>query len=439
MKPYEQLRQLPFSNFGGDLENIYESMPYSSFKKWIPSGNFHEKSILNFPLQRLGGVRSLGFLSHTRKDHDLLSPIDYSQTRYDHSITVAIVLEDILKRNGFDQKEIELGFIAGLTHDIGTPACGDATKKVDREALDEEKNYWKALGKNGQNYLRSLGITRKIIESIIENKGILGQALDVADRVVYTMKDLRKTVDDDMFIGGFSLSELDPNLLPIRYILSHYLNVGDIYKEVGINRKNNTVFFNDPEHLKIFLFLRAYMHKILYLDPANQARDLFIKQLISPLYSRNGDKPLNPKKLRDMTDEQLLTLMQNIYQPSEDLRNKIFWDLKEWVPKFEKFETYEDAEEFEKKLKAESDIVIIDKPYECKGFNTGTSYNVLADEQGHIKSFKEYFPSAARELELIAESTKGVFVFYTNINDGSPINNVLKQIYKRNSDQGLKI
>lgn len=424
-EPVEQ-RNLP--DFRDELERTYGFLPYSDLGRWLPWEGFYESAFENLPLGRLNGVRALSFLSYIGSETNSVRFLEYTHTRFDHSLGVALVSEEILKRNGFPQEDINLGIIAGLTHDNGLPAYGDATKKIDPEALDEETHCWESLGKKGQNYVKNLGISREMLEPIIRNEGIRGQVLDISDRITYTMKDLHITISetDDIYSPT-----LDPRLLPIRYLLSHGLNIGNIYKEIGVDRKKQEVFFNNPKHLNIFLLLRAHLHQMLYLNPINQGRDLFIKHLIEPMYSRTGDKPLNPEILRNMTDENLLTALQRHYRKFASIPNGLYYDLTNWYPSFKKFQSVEDARAFEKKLKRKKDIAIIDKPYTCKGFDPGTSYKVV-NEKGNIEPFREFHHMAAREIENIEESTKGVFVFYANVSEDNSVNNLLRTIFMQN-------
>lgn len=432
-EPTVDFRQQKLPDFGHELERSYDFLPYSDLKRWLPWDGYYENALRNLPLGRLNGVRALSFLSYIGSPTDSVQILEYTHTRFDHSLVVALVGEEILRRNGFPQEEINTEIIADLTHDNGMPAYGDATKKVDPDALDEEKHYWEALGKKGQTFVKSLGMSRRMLEPIIRNEGILGQVLDIADRITYTMKDLHITASearDDAF-----LPTLNPHLLPIRYLLSHNHNIGNIYKEVGVDKNKQEVFFNNPQHLHTFLLLRAHLHQMLYLNPINQGRDLFIKHLIDPLYSRDGHNKLNPKILRSMTDQDLLTMLQKHYSKYATIPNSLYYDLTSWYPSFKKFNSLDDAKKFESELKKDKNIVIIDKPYYCRGFNPATSYNIVANKKGDIEPFRERYSSAAREIEDIAESTKGVYVFYSDVSKNGKIDRLLKEIFSREQNK----
>lgn len=254
----EDFRQRRLPYFTDELEKSFEFLPYSDLKRWFPWNGFIEKALENLPLRRLEGIRFLSFLSYIGDDATSAQVEEYTHDRLHHSLVVPLVGAQILKINGFPQRDIDIETIAGLTHDNGIPAFGDATKKVDPDALDEEKHYWESLGKRGQAFIKSLGMSQKLLEPIIRNEGILGQVLDIADRITYTMQDLHMTGAEAK--SNIFLPTLGPRLLPIRYLLSHDINIGDIYKEVGVDRQKQEVFLMIPKNFTYFFFLeRTYI------------------------------------------------------------------------------------------------------------------------------------------------------------------------------------
>lgn len=167
---------------------------------------------------------------------------------------------------------------------------------------------------------------------------------------------------------------------------------------------------------------------MLYLNPINQGCDLFVKHLIEPLYSRDGRRQLDPKMLRSITDKDLLNLLQKQYGEYTPMPDFLYHHLKEWRPNFKKFDSQDEAIKFEKELRKNKNITIIDKPYFCKGFNPATSYKIVVNEKGDLEPFNDAFSYAAREIEDIAESTKGIFVFYTDISKNDKIGKLLKAV-----------
>ncbi|MBI2613898.1 MAG: HD domain-containing protein [Candidatus Levybacteria bacterium] len=423
----ERERGIQLELTGFEMEGeTYGFLPSSDLKRWTEEDDPYEKAFRRLPLGRLDGVKALSFLSYigpAAKDQIFLP---YTHTRFDHSFVVGLVIEAIMRQNGFDQEDINVGIVAGLIHDIATPAHGDATKKVDPKALDEEQFWWEALGENGQVFVtQELNIPQKRLDAIIKNQGIIGQVLDIADRITYTMKDLNEIVAVDQN-NAWSWVFQNPYLQELHDFTMINPKIGNIYKEVGVDRKKNEVFFNDPRNLGIFLLLRARLHKTLYMNPVSQGRDLFIASLIKRLYSRDGRRPLSPKSLRGMTDENLIEVLQKYYKPEYgDFSQKLYHDLTSWYPYFERFTTKEEAIERIKELKKDKDILIIGMS-QCKGFDPGTSYKVT-NEKGQTVPFREFDPVIASEIERVMDETKGFFVFFVNISERNSINSFLRK------------
>ena len=61
---------------------------------------------------------------------------------------------------------------------------------------------------------------------------------------------------------------------------------------------------------------------------------------------------------------------------------------------------------------------------ECKGFDPSTDYKVAVD--GQYIPFREHNPRAAREIEEIEKSTRGIFLFWADVSQDSPTNKLLK-------------
>lgn len=408
----------------GQNEGFYEFLPYSDLRRWVPEKSIYTDAFNAFPLGRLEHVKALSFLSYVRKNPEQHYFIQYNHSRLDHSITVALVTEQILKQSGLPQKEINIGIIAGLLHDIATPAHGDATKNVDPENLDEEKFWWEVLDKKGQDFIAQHEITTQAMDSIIKNKGVLGKTLDVADRITYTMKDLYATAGPSQP----SRLNLDPYLLTFRYILSNHPEIGNIYKEVGVNRKNQEVFFNNPQTLETFLLLRAHLHQALYLHPTNQARDFFVAKLIEPLYSNNDQAPLSPSTLRRITDHELLQVIYDHYKFAFPRAELDYPNLINWYPQYERFDTQNQAEKRRLELSQNDNIAVIGIKRSL-GFDPGTAYKVTHGNR-EIVEFREFNPTGARQIEEIAKSTQGIFLFYADVSQDSVTNTLLRTVLK---------
>lgn len=408
-----------------EVGETYCRLPFSDFQRWTKEGDIYERAFTNLPLGRLDGIRSLSFLSSHNKLEEIID--HYKQSRFEHVFLVSLLLGDILRRNGFSKEKVVLAELAGLLHDIGTPAFGDAAKKIDPKALNEEKFWWDCLDKTAKSFLRKHGGFKKDLDGIIKNRGLNGQALDIVDRIVYTMIDLRSISEK---LGGPLLS---PDLIFIKNFVGSNQKIGNIYKEVGIDQKRNEVFFKNPQSLAKFLLIRAVLHKDLYMNPISLGRDLFIAKLISPLYSRSGNSLLTPAKLRLLQDHKLFILLfNNLHERFGDAISDqtpsymLDYHLINWRPKYERCDSLKHANAKAIKLSRKKGIFVVGVD-ECRGFNPATSYKI-ATSKGKILPFRDFMSEKAREIEQIAESTKGIFVFYSDLSKDNPINSLLESI-----------
>ena len=421
------LRQFPRPGFEESLEDIsfYEFLPYSDLSRWVPEQSTYEEAQRSTnALNRLGNIKALSFLSFIGPKHNPNTYyLGYSHTRFDHSLVVALTTEQILRQNGASLDQINIGIVAGLFHDIAIPALGDATKQLDPKNLDEENFWWETLDKEGRSFVKRF-TDKETLGKIIKNQGLLGEVLDVADRITYTMKDLYNV------IGPIKPEELESNplLASISDILSSYPKIGNIYKEVGADSRTGKVFFNDPNMLYAFLLLRANIHKEFYLHPINQGRDLFITKLLEPFYSKEDTSKLTPSLLRQMNDTHLLRIIASKYFPDVHPEGA-FRNLINWVPLYERFDTEEKAKSKEKELRQNGNIVVVGIK-ECKSFDSGISYNVVGKNR-RIMPFSEFDPQKAKKLQELGESTKGFFVVFADISEDSPTNTLLKAVLKK--------
>lgn len=425
--------QFPLEGFD---ENFYPArLPFSNFKREIPEDSIYKNAFKNFPLARLCGIRKLSNLSHIGPNSEKTVFLQFDHETLDHSVTVAVLSEEILRKNGFPEEKIIIGIIARLLHDIATPAFGDAAKKLDPQALNEEKFWWETLGEQGQDFTsKKLGISRETPDKIIKNEGILGQVLDISDRITYVMNDLAAVIEP---IKSYE-PELGPYVLSLRHLAALDPKIGDIYKEVGVDERKDKVFFNDPQRLNRFLLIRANLYKYLYVNPISQGRDLLVAKLLSPLYSRDEKSPLNPNKLRSITDSELIIQEMAKKLPKlfgdvmsyPEIYYTLFNTLINWYPKYEKFDDFSEANKKALELSKKKSIVVLGVN-ECPGFDSGTTYDVTTPK-GEIIPFKNFMPNEALEIEQIEKSTRGFFVLYENISEDSRINDLLRKVLKIN-------
>lgn len=416
--PQGNFRSISDEFEGGDF---FIFLPYSNLRRWVSEDSMVAKASSAFKIWgRLHEIRALSFLSYVGPEPDKEYFVGYSHNRLDHSLVVGLTAGEIGKRNNLLQNQIDTLEIAGVLHDIATPALGDAIKSIDPDNLDEEKFWYEALDDKGKQFLENEGLDPQELGRIINNGGVLGQVLDIADRITYTMKDLHGVIGA---VG--SRINIYPYLIELRYPLSHHPDIGNIYKDVVIDRKREIVFFADAERLGVFLLLRALMHKHLYMESTSQGRDLFVANLIKPLYAADGSKALSPRQLRQMTDRETLDVLAKHYKFPRLQGEWIYRQLTNWYPSYERCETQEEAEEKAKDLSQEFLVMGIK---ECKGFDAGLSYLTL-DENQKVVTFEDADPGMAHQIRGIEKDTRAVYVFYTEVSKDTPINELLRRTH----------
>ncbi len=392
-------------------------LPFSTLDGWIYENEEIAKAYDAFNVNRLSGIGSLSLVRYVGSDPEMAQYYDYKfvQTREYHTLVVARVVEAIMRNNGFSEKEIRIGIAAAMLHDIATPALGDATKSLDSTNLDEENHWWTMLDKKGWKYLEKIGATQEMIDHIIHNRGVVGEILDIADRITYTMIDIHSIK------SGATLYDQDKGYVRDRLddILEEDPDIGDIFQEVEVNKETGDVYFTNPNRAGIFLAARAFMFENMYVHPLTQGRDMLLAKTLERFYSpREGEAPLSPKKLRTATDDGLLYFLQE--NLSYDRSHELYLDLYGWTPQhYEKFDSSEEANKRAQELKNNSDCVVVGV-CEIKEFNPATDHKVLG-EWGRIYQFRDYYPEKAAQIEEAAERTKGFFVYYDDSKDVNPL------------------
>ena len=256
-----------------------ENLPFSDLNRWISEDSLIKEAAGAFRIWgRLHEIRALSFLSYVGPNPEKQYFIGYTHSRLDHSLVVSIAAGEIARLNNLSQTDRNTLEIAGLLHDIATPALGDATKSIDSDNLGEEKFWQELLDKKGRAFLKEREIKIETIDEIIKNRGILGQILDIADRITYTMKDLHNVIGETE-----SKINIHPYLIELRYPLSHYPQIGNIYKDVVVDQNKGTVFLQTPINLVYSCFLGLLCIGI-YTWNRRVREEIFLSQILLNLY-----------------------------------------------------------------------------------------------------------------------------------------------------------
>ncbi|MDD4990490.1 MAG: HD domain-containing protein [Candidatus Pacebacteria bacterium] len=366
---------LPFSSY--DLfADIYED-PYF-------------KEFLERPFFRLGGISQLGYLVPPRpEDWKLNATMIYSapyfvHTRWAHSRLVAFLMEAILAKHGYPEKERFPVVLASAYHDIATPAGGDSVKRVDSEGLDEEDNFEWVLRHYGlvQKWSDEYGFDIEIAKDWVKGTGLFGRVLDIVDRMAYTSL-------DSYYVGSSRPCKL--RTLGLKNPL-----VMDVWQDLKFNDDRTNFAFTDPNRLFKFLLFRAYEHEELLMNPYSRALDFLLQQLVQPLYESGI---ITREQLLLSDDGWLYAVLQEHYP------DKNVWCFLE--PESLSWKKFDELEELKRFCSING---AVDHVEYMKGFDTGLNLGVYSGKK--IVPARELLSGEqVEELEEISGQIRGYYAY----------------------------
>jgi hypothetical protein len=236
------------------MKNKLIDIPFSRSKFLFNAENFGAAFFEVEEIARLRRVNQLQRLTHpsTNKDSGYLW-FPFPQSRFDHSILFLAIAKIVLTEVGFSQQFIGKFLLVLLTHDIATPAGGDATMRLNKWFFCEVKNYRRHMIEFGISTKWKLlyDFDDKEAAGLVEGIDAAGFLVTVFDRMSYTALDV------------YHLGKNKP--AKIAKMLKKYPYIMDIWREICISK--NAVYFSNPFNLYHFLHLRALMHSEFYLNP----------------------------------------------------------------------------------------------------------------------------------------------------------------------------
>lgn len=264
-----------------------------------------------FHLWRLTYIKQLSLLrdpeSATRVGAD-----DFFHTRYEHSFDVLAVANLLGTNAQLSKEDLMIFQIAAVSHDFRTPAGGDVTKLIDPEAFDEDKHYneifeteeWKTFAKK-----YSISKQQAKLYDTVQGKGVLGELLDVADKLAYVARDtdmyLNKTMRVFHFNGmvnGVATYDGGSSIQVIKSALESNPLVYSLWDSVEV--VNGQVVIANTEKLTDFLKFRALLFKELYYNYSGRfSVYMFAKKVIKHLYDSGQ---LTPERLLEVGDFDLM-------------------------------------------------------------------------------------------------------------------------------------
>ncbi len=396
-----------------DPYSIIPAMRYTSFGFIVLDDGIIKETIRAFELERLFGIRQLGFLMNPiLRDSELSSnALGFTQTRGFHSLCVASLLRLIEFNNEGTYLISELLSIGGTSHDALTPAGSDTTKLINLFLFDEDEHYGNIFKKPGWIFLKNkYGIKESDLLEMIRNNGIYGQLLDIADKIAYT------SVDVWEFVGLFE--KLDEELKSERYKqLENIVNENPKFCDIWENVKilDDKMVIEDGYKLGIFLTIRALMFAELYYNPASRFLEYMLsKRIINSLFN-NGS--IDYEKLLEWKDYELEEVIWKF------LGSRYFpTSFKESI--YKKFTNEKERQNYIEKFNNDSSIVLIPDDFKCVTKTGVNKYSVK--KEGKIMIFKDAYPEMASEIENIMTFDESFGLYVINLSDL----NIPKKKYK---------
>jgi len=285
--------------------------PNTGIRYSILENGMVEKVISKLGLFRLAGVKQLGYITDPIV-HYIGGSVARGETlehsRYVHSLDVMALATCIGRNCKITGPELKSLQFAALTHDILTPAGGDATKRVSPTELDEDTNFGKVFEKKEFPRLRDrFQLDPELIFSTIQNEGFLGRILDIADKLAYVARDLPS------YLINVEPSEVERQLLPNEYEqLSVYArNAPDICGVwESFRRHGDLLVCHDPERLADFLYVRLLLFRQFYANPATRFHEATTVRIV--LEHLFETKVVTIDQLLTINDLQLEDLMSEV-------------------------------------------------------------------------------------------------------------------------------
>jgi HD superfamily phosphohydrolase len=381
-----------------DPFKVVPELPYTGFGYVIEDSGLAVDFYNHLGMHRLFGVRQLGFM------HDNVHRVlgfttltsEFTHSRGLHQLDVYAVMQRIIENNPCLYPERTVLLAAAISHDGRTPAGGDTTKLVNLDLFNEETNYkdyfkfpkWKFL-------MRKYKIDENQLYSIIQGEGLLGQVLDIADKIAYIAR------DSFMFMGREShpYEERSPLFVEGRNLIKQDPYICDVWQYVKIT--NGKVTVENGQKLSNYLKLRAIMFKELY----NQRESRFVEYMLSK------------RVIKYLFNHNEINLQELLKWPDFRLEEKIdnYFGVKLFSISFthSKIYTFETEKEMQNAFllfaKDRNFLPIVDD-FKMVTTNAVKKFNVLL--HGESVNFSLAYPKEAQEIEDIMNFGKGEWAIY---------------------------
>lgn len=354
---------------------------HASHFSYVIHGEIFRDFMSNPAVTRLQRIKQLGTVTSTWEFY-----MNSSNTRYLHSLVVAMLGDVVLTKYGFDERSKNLCIAAAFLHDAATPPYSEQGKiflPVNEEAditiVLEDESVRHLLGKYGilhDDFIRCVRGEYPITGRLINSR----DELDL-DRLAYTAYD----VHNSLRAPG---NDLMPNVVNI---VREDPFVFDLYDDMRI--KDGEVFFTNPERVGKVLRIRADMFRNVYGSPENRAREAFIRKEFKGLSGKIKKRDLI--RMDDFSFEKFigcysvhaLALLTHLGLEAYEIGRR-------------------DSIEEDEKARLEAEGFAVEKH---KGFNPAIETKVM--DGRNIRPFKKVMPETAQAVREIADRMEYVGIY----------------------------
>ncbi len=389
---------------------IIPSVPMTGVGYIVKEGGFTEMVVKTFSLDRLHSIRQLGFLQRPTPlqggSEITTIPINFSQSRYVHVLDVQTILVLMLHNNGISGSDLYTARAAALLHDTLTPAGGDTTKLIDREAFDEDLHFPELLANREWGELRrKFHIDPSLLIDTVQGNSHLSGFLDIADKIAYTCRDYMNLVG--IPIGA--PQKKDSMFYPLSQLTSKHHTICGLWDTVHV--MNGRIVFTNPRHLENFLKLRALMFRNLYYDAVSRFTEFVVGRVIMQHLYQKGI--LTRETLLSMTDWELESIM------SQFLDGHRFGShhLGRYTSHVECYPDMTQGRRREEELHKQNLKFTLLEEVSCR---TKSGVHYLVKGPGGVLSFSESFPKAARKIDSYMKLDLPVRLYWLENADISP-------------------
>jgi len=409
----------------GSQEVVIEHSGAGGVRFCAPHGSLFAEAENVFDFRRLSGIAQLSNLrvpvslapphntqptpmrkrfSHTRSEHSrrvagfMTLMVANTLTEQLSPATVAAVGHDTLT------EQLSPATVAAVGHDTLTAAGGDMTHAINRTDFDEDVHFRTLLNRpNFRSFLEHWKLPGELIVSTVASKGLLGDMLDVADKLGYV------GLDADHYLAAVreNLPLWYPDgFLAIEGMIIKHPEVCRIWESARI--REGQLVFEDGEGLAAFLRLRMLLFRWLYYNPLCLCWEHAIAEsFIRPMYTSGF---VTREQLWSHDDRWLSLKIDEFLERVSRHRPGLLEDL----------EPYPFGIVFEQYPTMAAALI------RAKGFNDDVSKTIVVDdmapvsktgaqrfrvvEQGKVKPFAQVFSRQTAELETLLQGDRVVSV-----------------------------